>query len=65
MGLSLAAYAAKREAERQLPVQVDPAAHADALEQLGLNPQNLLDDDAADLEDKLDPDGLRRRLLAC
>ena len=47
-----------REAERQLPVQVDPAAHADALEQLGLNPQNLLDDDAADLEDKLDPDDI-------
>ena len=47
-----------REAERQLPVQVDPAAHADALEQLGLNPQNLLDDDAAYLEHKLDPDDI-------
>ena len=47
-----------REAEQSLPAQVDPGEHADALERLGLNPQNLLDDDAAALEDKLDPDDI-------
>ena len=47
-----------RDAEQSLPEQVDPAEHADALERLGLNPQNLLDDDAAGLEDKLDPDDI-------
>jgi hypothetical protein len=47
-----------REAEQSLPPQVDPAEHADALERLGVNPQNLLDDDPADLEDKLDPDDI-------
>jgi hypothetical protein len=47
-----------RDAEQSLPAQVDPAEHADALERLGLNPQNLLDDDAAGLADKLDPDDI-------
>ena len=46
------------EAERILPAQVDPAEHADALQRLGVNPQNLLDDDVARLADKLDPDDL-------
>jgi hypothetical protein len=47
-----------REAEQSLPAQVDPTEHAEALERLGVNPQNLLDDDAARLADKLDPDDI-------
>jgi hypothetical protein len=47
-----------RDAEQSLPPQVEPDEHAEVLERLGLNPQNLLDDDAAGLEEKLDPDDL-------
>jgi hypothetical protein len=46
------------EAERILPAQVDPHEHAEVLLRLGVNPQNLLDDDVARLADKLDPDDL-------
>jgi len=41
-----------------LPAQVDPHEHAEVLLRLGINPQNVLDDDVARLADKLDPDDL-------
>ena len=50
-----------RDAEQQPARTGGPGRARRRARALGLNPQNLLDDDAAGLEDKLDPDDIGSR----